>query len=113
MTIRICRYQDSDHEQVLRLHRVALAAVGADVGPGPWDDDLDQIPQTYLSARGEFLVGLLDDQVAAMGALRQVDQKTAEMPHGGFGHSGYGKDLSVYGFEDYTRLKHVMSNISS
>jgi betaine-aldehyde dehydrogenase len=35
----------------------------------------------------------------------------AEMPHGGFKHSGYGKDLSVYGFEDYTRVKHVMSNI--
>jgi betaine-aldehyde dehydrogenase len=35
----------------------------------------------------------------------------AEMPHGGFKHSGYGKDLSVYGFEDYTRIKHVMSNI--
>jgi betaine-aldehyde dehydrogenase len=35
----------------------------------------------------------------------------AEMPHGGFGHSGYGKDLSMYGFEDYTRVKHVMSSI--
>ena len=35
----------------------------------------------------------------------------AEMPHGGFKHSGYGKDLSMYGFEDYTRLKHVMSFI--
>ncbi|HEV7754769.1 MAG TPA: gamma-aminobutyraldehyde dehydrogenase [Mycobacteriales bacterium] len=35
----------------------------------------------------------------------------AEMPHGGFGKSGYGKDLSMYGFEDYTRVKHVMSNI--
>jgi betaine-aldehyde dehydrogenase len=35
----------------------------------------------------------------------------AEMPHGGFKHSGYGKDLSTYGFEDYTRIKHVMSNI--
>jgi betaine-aldehyde dehydrogenase len=35
----------------------------------------------------------------------------AEMPHGGFKHSGYGKDLSVYGFEDYTRIKHVMHNI--
>jgi betaine-aldehyde dehydrogenase len=33
----------------------------------------------------------------------------AEMPHGGFKHSGYGKDLSSYGFEDYTRVKHVMS----
>ncbi len=35
----------------------------------------------------------------------------AEMPHGGFKHSGYGKDLSMYGFEDYTRIKHVMSFI--
>jgi betaine-aldehyde dehydrogenase len=35
----------------------------------------------------------------------------AEMPHGGFKHSGYGKDLSMYGLEDYTRIKHVMSNI--
>jgi betaine-aldehyde dehydrogenase len=33
----------------------------------------------------------------------------SEMPHGGFKHSGYGKDLSIYGFEDYTRIKHVMS----
>jgi betaine-aldehyde dehydrogenase len=33
----------------------------------------------------------------------------AEMPHGGFKHSGYGKDLSMYGFDDYTRIKHVMS----
>ncbi|MCU1489200.1 MAG: gamma-aminobutyraldehyde dehydrogenase [Acidimicrobiaceae bacterium] len=32
----------------------------------------------------------------------------AEMPHGGFKASGYGKDLSIYGFEDYTRVKHVM-----
>jgi len=32
----------------------------------------------------------------------------AEMPHGGCKHSGYGKDLSMYGFEDYTRIKHVM-----
>ncbi len=35
----------------------------------------------------------------------------AEMPHGGYKKSGYGKDLSMYGFEDYTRVKHVMANI--
>ncbi|MGY1438312.1 gamma-aminobutyraldehyde dehydrogenase [Streptomyces reniochalinae] len=33
----------------------------------------------------------------------------AEMPHGGFKKSGYGKDLSMYGLEDYTRVKHVMT----
>ena len=37
----------------------------------------------------------------------------AEMPHGGFGRSGVGKDLSSYGFEDYTRIKHVMTNINA
>src|SRR3954468_2386455 len=37
----------------------------------------------------------------------------SEMPHGGFKHSGHGKDLSMYGFEDYTRVKHVMHNIES
>jgi betaine-aldehyde dehydrogenase len=37
----------------------------------------------------------------------------AEMPHGGFKHSGYGKDLSIYGFEDYTRIKHVMTNLNA
>ncbi len=35
----------------------------------------------------------------------------AEMPHGGFKHSGYGKDLSIYAVEEYTRLKHVMSSM--
>jgi betaine-aldehyde dehydrogenase len=37
----------------------------------------------------------------------------AEMPHGGFKHSGHGKDLSMYGLEDYTRVKHVMTNIEA
>ncbi|MDO8209480.1 gamma-aminobutyraldehyde dehydrogenase [Conexibacter sp. CPCC 206217] len=37
----------------------------------------------------------------------------SEMPHGGFKQSGYGKDLSLYGFEDYTQIKHVMANIES
>ncbi len=37
----------------------------------------------------------------------------AEMPHGGYKNSGYGKDLSMYGLEDYTRIKHVMANIEA
>jgi betaine-aldehyde dehydrogenase len=37
----------------------------------------------------------------------------SEMPHGGFGASGYGKDLSAYGLEEYTRVKHVMSNVEA
>ena len=37
----------------------------------------------------------------------------SEMPHGGFGHSGYGKDLSVYALEEYTRVKHAMINLGA
>src|SRR3954471_20477460 len=36
----------------------------------------------------------------------------SEMPHGGFGESGYGKDLSMYSLEDYTQVKHVMANLA-
>jgi len=36
----------------------------------------------------------------------------SEMPHGGFKESGYGKDLSIYGVEDYTVVKHVMANLA-
>jgi 1-pyrroline dehydrogenase len=36
----------------------------------------------------------------------------SEMPHGGFGQSGYGKDMSTYSIEDYTIIKHVMAKIA-
>ena len=45
--------------------------------------------------------------------LRQDDELVAhapmgsELPHGGFGSSGYGKDLGLYALDDYTRIKHV------
>jgi betaine-aldehyde dehydrogenase len=37
---------------------------------------------------------------------------TPEMPHGGYGQSGYGKDLSIYSLEDYTQIKHVMASLA-
>jgi 1-pyrroline dehydrogenase len=36
---------------------------------------------------------------------------TPEMPHGGYKHSGHGKDMSVYSLEDYTNIKHVMVSL--
>jgi len=36
---------------------------------------------------------------------------TNEMPHGGMKQSGYGKDMSMYGLEDYTVVRHVMVNL--
>ena len=37
---------------------------------------------------------------------------TAEMPHGGFKQSGFGKDMSLYALDDYTQIKHVMLDTS-
>jgi len=37
---------------------------------------------------------------------------TAEMPHGGFKESGYGKDMSLYSMEEYTRIKHVVVKLA-
>jgi 1-pyrroline dehydrogenase len=58
------------------------------------------------------------DVGVAMEAIRQLDfgcvwvndhlPFLSEMPHGGFKESGYGKDLSIYALEDYTRVKHGM-----
>ena len=41
-----------------------------------------------------------------------TSRSSSEMPHGGFKQSGYGKDLSMYGLEDYTVVKHVMASLS-
>ena len=38
--------------------------------------------------------------------------RSRPMPHGGYKQSGYGKDLSIYSLEDYTNIKHVMTNLS-
>ncbi len=58
------------------------------------------------------------DVSRAMNAMRRLRYGTvwvnnhltivSEMPHGGFGRSGYGKDMSLYSIEDYTNIKHVM-----
>jgi acyl-CoA reductase-like NAD-dependent aldehyde dehydrogenase len=38
---------------------------------------------------------------------------SSEMPHGGFKESGYGKDMSLYSMEEYTRVKHVAVKLAS
>jgi GNAT superfamily N-acetyltransferase len=78
-TIDIRRYQAMYHEQVWDLHNIALNDVGAHLGNGHWDADLKDIEMHYLGNNGEFLVGLIDEHVIAMGALRKVDEGVAEI----------------------------------
>lgn len=75
----IRRYETSDHDAVWTLHNRALAASGAHAGNGPWDDDLHDIAGVYLAAGGEFLVGVLDGRLVAMGALRRTAPDRAEI----------------------------------
>jgi ribosomal protein S18 acetylase RimI-like enzyme len=76
--LRIRRFREEDVEAVLKLHEEALRVVGA-YWPGPWDDDLRNIATTYLDQSGEFLVGELGGDVIAMGAVRRLDDVTAEI----------------------------------
>ncbi len=69
--IAIRRYRPGDREAVRNLHDDALNDVGAHLGTGPWDADLDAIECVYLENGGEFLVGVLGGEVVAMGALRR------------------------------------------
>jgi GNAT superfamily N-acetyltransferase len=79
VTFAIRRYVADDRPAVRSLHDVALHAVDAHGGRGPWDDDLDHIPAVYLAPGGEFLVGCWDGRLVAMGGLQRVDDSTAQI----------------------------------
>jgi GNAT superfamily N-acetyltransferase len=77
--LHIRRYEPGDKRSVRRLHDDALNEVGAHLGSGSWDDDLDEIESVYLDQGGEFLVGLLDREIVAMGALMRISPQKAEL----------------------------------
>jgi GNAT superfamily N-acetyltransferase len=77
--LRIRRYEPGDERAVRRLHDDALNEVGAHLGRGPWDDDLDEIGDVYLEGGGEFLVGVLNGEIVAMGALMRISREKAEL----------------------------------
>jgi ribosomal protein S18 acetylase RimI-like enzyme len=95
--LHIRRYRREDHDDVVALHYLALQQVGADGGPGPWDADLDDIENVYLRNRGEFLVGLYRNRLAAMGALRPIDTERGEIKrmrvHPDFQRRGFGEAI--------------------
>lgn len=77
--LHIRRFNHGDLESVIELHHLGLDQFGANAGPGPWDDDLDDIPGHYLDTGGEFLIGTIEGRVVAMGALRRVSDDTGEV----------------------------------
>jgi GNAT superfamily N-acetyltransferase len=95
--LRIRRYEPSDKLAIRRLHDDALNEVGAHLGRGSWDEDLDDVRAVYLEPGGEFLVGVLDGEIVAMGALMRVSPEVAEVKRmrvrPGLQGRGYGQTL--------------------
>jgi GNAT superfamily N-acetyltransferase len=77
--LELRRYEESDASRVWCLHDEGLRQMDARWGDGPWDDDLRSVDATYLGNRGEFLVGTVNGEVVAMGALRRVSATAAEI----------------------------------
>ena len=73
MQIKIRRYKKSDLEEVKKLHIQALKETGAYVKSGHWDSDLDDIENVYLK-NGDFFVGLLNNKIIAIGAIRKISK---------------------------------------
>ena len=82
----------TDEEQAVRFSNDSPYALASSV----WTSNVNTASR--MAARLDFGCVWVNTHIPLVG----------EMPHGGFKHSGYGKDLSMYGLEDYTRIKHVM-----
>jgi GNAT superfamily N-acetyltransferase len=95
--ITIRRYLPTDLDEVRRLNVLALADAGEHAGSGPWDHDFSDIENHYIKNRGEFLVGVLDNQIVAIGALERTDGISAEIKrmrvHPDYQNKGYGQQI--------------------
>lgn len=79
--LHIRRYETADHEAVLGLHEVAMRGAGIHLGEGAWYDDLHEIEESYLRDGGEFLVGTLNREIVAMGAVKKTGPGRAEIKY--------------------------------
>ena len=77
--LEIRRYQISDQYAVWELHNLGLNQFGAHLGNGPWDDDVHDVLNQYVTSGGEFLVGVWDDKIVCMGGLKRRSDKLAEI----------------------------------
>ena len=82
----------SDEDEAVRLSNDSEFALASSV----WTSNAGTAAR--MSARLDFGCVWVNCHIPLVG----------EMPHGGYKHSGYGKDLSSYALEEYTRIKHVM-----
>jgi len=72
------RYRPSDKEKVKALYE--LASIHSEIGyrSGPWETDFDNIEDHYFNG-GEFLVGLINDRIIAIGGYRKISEKQGQI----------------------------------
>ncbi len=61
------------------MHVRALKPTGAYIGSGEWDEDFKDIESIYIKPGGEFLVGTIDGEIVAIGALKKISPDLAEV----------------------------------
>jgi ribosomal protein S18 acetylase RimI-like enzyme len=114
--LQVRQFEAGDARAVGQLHHGGRTAAGAHSGRGGWDEDLGSVPATYLDDGGEFLVGLCDGRLVAMGGVRHVTDTVGELTrmrvHPAFQRRGFGR-LILSRLEDragelgYRRLRFV------
>lgn len=72
------KYQSRDKEEVKKLYE--LASIHSEIGyrSGPWEKDFDNIEGEYFNG-GEFLVGISDNQIVAIGGYRKLTDSTGQI----------------------------------
>ena len=78
-TLRLVRFQPEYQEAILALHRSAMSRFTVGIDAAEEEADLHDIETAYPRDGGEFLVGLLNGQVVAMGGFRRLSGDTAEL----------------------------------
>ena len=96
MDLQIRRYEPADHESVVAINDLSLNTVGAHPGPSMFVDLYD-IQGVYFDKQGEFLVGVCDGEVVAMGAFKWIGDEVAEVTrmriHPDHQRKGYGQAI--------------------
>lgn len=77
--MEIRRYQNNDFDRMMNLHREVAIKANVYRGTGVWEDDLLDIEEHYFKNNGEFIICLENEVMVAMGAIRKVDEETAEI----------------------------------
>ena len=95
--LHVRRYAPEDREVVWRLHDVAMREAGIHLGDESWYDDLREVQGVYLRNGGEFLVGAIEGEVVAMGAVKKTGEARAEIKYmrvdPGLQRRGFGQTL--------------------